>query len=122
MINKFIALSLVVVGLVGCAADFAPQGPATKSDRYLRYKVCTELNATQAYTSGKNIHEAIETGISQCEREALALIRIVEKEVMNNNGWTSLHPSVRPALLDDLRERTRGIIAKEFRRNSLKDR
>lgn len=55
----------------------------------------------------------VEAAIPNCEREISTYINSVAKRVQNDNGWSSLQPSVRPALRREYESRLVTLIARE---------
>lgn len=105
-----IAIPLCV--LLGACATVTGQGsvPVTRIDNSaLQTLSWTAMQCT--YTMAKangatNISEPdVRRAIPDCDVQISAYINVLARRVQNDNGWSSLHPSVKPTLRQQYEDR-----------------
>lgn len=111
-VSKTLA-SIAMVSLVACTTTGVSIGRT--DDRALRTLSWTAMQCvyvTARMNGARNIsRQDAQNAVSSCEREISSYVSTLARRVQNDNGWSSLQSSVRPALRREYEARLVRLVA-----------
>lgn len=102
MVKNF-AVAMLLLIVTSCVTTTGSSDSA--ESKYVAYFACVDLFATKGIVSGLSPSDATQNGHQKCAPQFKSYISSLLNSTKAKHGWSSLQPSVRPAVEKQVREK-----------------